>query len=246
MIKLKNSFLTVLIITAIIITMSFGFFPVKAGVDTTAPNISIDDMTIRTYIGSIPELVCTAEDEVDGTVEASFTWSNNALDEFGGLKEGTHTCFISAEDLSKNKSTVTVTFIVTEDEIDISGYVFVTIICDGMDTVVKAYQQNSNIDMSAYLEKDGYIKSVKTTDGKTVTDFTAKEDMFLYVSYEKIQNQDNDQNIGNSNEKDSIDNNSSNDELLIILSVVSGVLTLGFIVSVVIIIIRRKNRGGKR
>ena len=244
---LKKLFLTVSLITAMIMTISFlNIVKVNADADTTSPIISISDMTVRTYIGSVPELNVTAQDDVDGTVEVSFTWSDNALDELGALKEGTHTCTITAKDSSLNKSTVNVTFIVSEDQSDVAGYAFITIISEGMETVVKAYELDSTIDMSAYIDKDGYIKSVKFADGTAVTDFTAKKDAVIYVTYDRVQIEDD--NKENESQPDLDGNAGENLEdgdnnLLPIFIGLSAVLTLGFVAGGVIVIIRRK--GGK-
>lgn len=250
MTRFNKIFLIVSIISAIIMSMfSMTMFVNAKEVDTTAPTISISDMTVRTYIGSVPELNVTAQDNVDETVTIDYLWSNEAIDEVGALKEGTHTCTITATDLAKNKSTVIVTFIVVEDISDVTGYAFITIICDGLETVVKAYELNSAIDMSAYADKEGFTKYVKRADGSVVTDFTAKEDMVIYVSYEEIQSDtgDDDQNIDQSdkNGNQNIEKNEQNNNLLPVLIAISGGLTVIFIISGIIVIIRRKQKGGK-
>lgn len=161
-------------------------FTAKADADTTAPTISVSNAVIKTYIGSEPVLNVTAVDDVDEETEIIITWSDNALDDLGCLTEGEHTCMITATDSSANTATVVLTYIVMADLADNGEYVFVTIVCEGMDTVVKTYRLNDTIDMSAYPEKEGYLKTVKNSKGDTVTNFTAIADCTLYVTYTEI------------------------------------------------------------
>ena len=248
-IRLKKLFLIVLVIISLIMATCFSVTFNALADDTTAPVISITDTTVHSYVGSRPELSVTAMDDVDGEVSVSYVWSSDALDQLGALNEGTHTCTITAVDSQSNQSQVTVTFIVVADQTDLSGYAFITIVCDGMDTVVKAYPLNSVIDVSAYADKEGYTKKIITSDGTIVTDLTAKEDAVLYVTYEQVQvdegNNGNDQTNQPNEPQDGEISKSQDNTLLIVLCVVSGVLTVGLVASGVIIIISRKKKGSK-
>lgn len=179
---LKRCFL-IPILFAVVLALFIAVVPVKADGDTTAPVISVPDVTVRTYTGSEPILEVTAIDDTDGDVAVNFGWSADALDDLGRLTEGEHTCTLTATDAAENTATVTITYIVTADTVDNSGYAFVTLVCDGMDNVVKAYTTGSAIDMTAYPERDGYTRTVKTADGTVITDFTATKDVILYVTY---------------------------------------------------------------
>ena len=178
----KRLMLIISLLLAVSLLLS-PLFTVKADGDELAPVISVTDSTIRTYVGSEPVINVTATDDIDGEIEVVFTWSSNALDQLGTLTNGEHTCTITATDTSNNVATVTITYIVTEDTADNSGYAFVTIICEGMPTVVKAYEINETIDMSAYVDKEGFNKTVKNGKGETITNFTAISDCTLYVTY---------------------------------------------------------------
>ena len=158
----------------------------KADADATPPLLSVSDTTIRTYVGSEPVLNVTATDDVDGETTVSFTWSENALDEVGCLTVGEHTCTVTATDSALNTATATLTYIVTEDTANNEGYVFVTVVCEGMKTVVTAYKLNDTIDTSAYAEKMNYTKAVKNSAGEIITDFTATADCTLYDVYNAI------------------------------------------------------------
>lgn len=181
----KRLMLIISLLLAVSLLLS-PLFTVKADGDELAPVISVTDSTIRTYVGSEPVINVTATDDTDGEITVKLAWSENSLDEMGTLTLGEHICTLTATDTAGNTSTVTITYIVTEDTADNSGYVFVTIVCEGMDTVVKAYQVNATIDMTKYTEKEGYEKTVKTANGETVTNFTAITDCTIYVVYTEI------------------------------------------------------------
>jgi hypothetical protein len=77
--------------------------------DKRAPVLSYDGETdIFTSAGKPFLHGVTAYDELeDRNVDTSVEWSAGAIDSDGNLKEGTHTCVVSASDYYGNKSSVT-------------------------------------------------------------------------------------------------------------------------------------------
>ena len=118
---------------------------VTDGVDTVAPVIDWKASTVKAAVGTKPMMKVNAADN-SGLVTVTKTWSNGALDKCNKLTAGTHTWTVTASDASGNKSTKSVTFIVTEnepayttmvDEANAAGYFTVTF--DGENPMIVPY-----------------------------------------------------------------------------------------------------------
>lgn len=83
--------------------------------DFDAPEITLKADKVYAVAGTIPRLSIKATDDV-GVKRTNSVWSENALDKRGRLTAGTHTWTVTAEDLSGNKTTKTVTVYVTDNE----------------------------------------------------------------------------------------------------------------------------------
>ncbi|MBO5737445.1 MAG: tyrosine-protein phosphatase [Clostridia bacterium] len=83
--------------------------------DGEAPVIGMNLNEVKAMAGAKPMFAVNATDN-SGLVTVTKTWSNGALDKRGNLTVGEHTWTIVAEDVSGNKTTKTVRFIVTENE----------------------------------------------------------------------------------------------------------------------------------
>ncbi len=85
--------------------------------DTAAPEISFPGGEIgqvKTVVGAYPDIRAVGTDNIDRvTVEES--WSEGALDEFGRLTLGEHTCVLSCTDGTGNRTERTIRYIVTAE-----------------------------------------------------------------------------------------------------------------------------------
>ncbi len=113
--------------------------------DAEAPVIDFTISEVKAMAGAKPMFNIKATDN-SGLVTVTKTWSNGALDKRGNLTVGTHTWTIKAEDVSGNKTTKAVRFIVTEnepafayvvDEADVLGNCIVTF--DGENAITVPY-----------------------------------------------------------------------------------------------------------
>lgn len=86
--------------------------------DTVPPVINISINTIRVFVGTYNKLVFIANDEEDGEIECTYSYSENAVDEMGRFLEGTHTIIVKATDLTGNVATKEITIIVSNQTYD--------------------------------------------------------------------------------------------------------------------------------
>ena len=82
--------------------------------DSTAPEFTIPTDKAYVKTGTIPRVNVVAIDDVDGEIEVVQSWSENALNQYGELNEGTHVLTLTATDSSNNKTVKTITFYVTK------------------------------------------------------------------------------------------------------------------------------------
>ena len=82
--------------------------------DSTAPEFTIPTDKAYVKTGTTPCINVIANDNVDGEIEVVQSWSENALNQYGELNEGTHVLTLTATDSSNNKTVKTITFYVTK------------------------------------------------------------------------------------------------------------------------------------
>lgn len=82
--------------------------------DLVAPTMEVPVTEIYAKIGAKPLISVKAFDDKDGEVQVVYTWSVDAMDERGRLKEGTQVLTLTAADLSGNTTQKTIVFFVSE------------------------------------------------------------------------------------------------------------------------------------
>lgn len=82
--------------------------------DLVAPTMEVPVTQIYAKIGAKPLISVKAFDDKDGEVQVVYTWSVDAMDGRGRLKEGTQVLTLTATDLSGNTTQETIVFFVSE------------------------------------------------------------------------------------------------------------------------------------
>ena len=112
--------------------------------DNIPPVINLTRTEFNVSEGAYPVEI-TATDN-SGSCELTYVWSDDALDERGRLKAGTHTCVVTASDMFDNETSVTVTYNVTRES---ANEIYkITFRAEGFDDVVIEYLE----DTSEYVE----------------------------------------------------------------------------------------------
>lgn len=105
--------------------------------DTIAPVISAAITSFQTTEGTYPDLDYITISDDSGVFDATYTWSEGALDFNGRLHVGTHTCTITAIDGWDNTTSVIITYVVTA-ETPVEKY-SITFRADGAEDIVIEY-----------------------------------------------------------------------------------------------------------
>lgn len=147
-------------------------------IDEEAPVITAPITEFRVAEGSYPFDDAVTVTDNSGIVDVRKVWSENALDERGRLKIGTHTCKIIATDPSNNVSEVTLTYNVYEN-LAVKKYK-ITFRIAGLDDVTVEYYEGCEdyVEIPEIPEKRYY-------EGKW-EDFTLKGDEVVNAVYTPI------------------------------------------------------------
>lgn len=147
-------------------------------IDEEAPVITAPITEFRVAEGSYPFDDAVTVTDNSGIVDVRKVWSENALDERGRLKIGTHTCKIIATDPSNNVSEVTLTYNVYEN-LAVKKYK-ITFRIAGLDDVTVEYYEGCEdyVEIPKIPEKRYY-------EGKW-EDFTLKGDEVVNAVYTPI------------------------------------------------------------
>ena len=86
--------------------------------ETNAPVINLPTTTLTLPAGTKPQLNPSVTDDSDAPITLTTTWSSGALNNKKQLNAGTHTCTITATDLSGNTATKTLTVTVVGTDVD--------------------------------------------------------------------------------------------------------------------------------
>ena len=190
--------------------------------DSEAPIINVPVTEFKVSKGSYPVYITATDDS--GKCDVEYVWSEGALDYRGRLNAGTHTCKVIASDYCDNKSTVTLTYIVT-DEPDVIVYK-ITFRAQGFDDIIIEYSEET-IDYltvpSAPL-KDGY-----TSEWEEFT-YEKTDNQIVECKFKSIDEGDSSGGDEPSTGGDSVVKNKSGCKSSVDLLLSAGWLTAGVII----------------
>ena len=154
--------------------------------DNTPPVINLARTEFNVSEGSYPIEITATDDS--GSCDVTYVWSVGALDERGRLKEGIHTCVVTAKDMSDNETSITVTYNVRREAT--SEIYKITFRAEGFDDVIIEYLEDTSefveapiVPQKQYYDSEWEDFIVEKSDNQVVNCvFTPKEYTVKFVA----------------------------------------------------------------